>query len=633
MGKPFAKELENIAQTLEWSFAEHVTLVHDKIITALSDLPLFIVGSGGSLSCANFIARLHEQVTGKMCRAITPFELLFLDVNPSLHGILFITAGGNNKDIINAVEVAIRKEYAQIAIFCSSVRSKIAALSKKYSYIQLFEYDNPTGKDGFLAVNTLLSTCVLFAKAYNAIDTARDADKIQMIIKARPDFRDEAWDHILSRNTLVALGGEWSWPALTDLESKCTEAGLKSVLISDLKNFSHGRHNWLDKKGNESALIILETPALASLARRITDLLPPQYPRAILRTDYTGPLAALDLFIQIFFLVQRIGTLSRIDPGRPQVPEFGRKIYGVGLSLSHVRKKSNRDAWIARKGYATSYPPLLLGQALSEFLERFKNKYFSGIVFDYDGTLCDADERFTCPKPDIAAALSNLLSNGILIGIATGRGHSVQRSLLEVIAEAFRSRVVVGNYNGSLISKLTDCNPELDGNISPAIQDAYRVIQEDRYLWKEIDTKLRSKQISVTSKGKTSSPTLYRWISDLLSPKRKIRIVKSSHSIDILDDDVSKISVVETLKNMLSSASQDILVVGDQGQPYGNDFDLLNLPYSLSVDKVSPSLSCCWNLSPIGRRGTSATLAIIKAIQVQKGIFYLNTDLLERETG
>ena len=122
MGKPFAKELENIARTLEWSFAEPVTLILEKIIATLSDLPLLIVGSGGSLSCAHFIARLHEQVTGKMCRAITPFELLFLDINPSLHGILFITAGGNNKDIINAAKVAIRKEFAQIA---SDVRLEI----------------------------------------------------------------------------------------------------------------------------------------------------------------------------------------------------------------------------------------------------------------------------------------------------------------------------------------------------------------------------------------------------------------------------------------------------------------------------------------------------------------------------
>jgi hypothetical protein len=75
---------------------------------------------------------------------------------------------------------------------------------------------------------------------------------------------------------------------------------------------------------------------------------------------------------------------------------------------------------------------------------------------------------------------------------------------------------------------------------------------------------------------------------------------------------------------MLPSSSQDILIVGDQGQPSGNDFDLLNRPYSLSVDKVSPSLSHCWNISPAGWRGANATLSLIKAMHIEKGMLYLN---------
>lgn len=633
LGKPFLKQLENIARTLKWAFEEPLNPSIKKMVYTLSDFPLFVVGSGGSLSCAYFIAKIHEQITGKMSRAVTPLEFLFLDINPSLHAVLFITSGGNNKDIINSLELAIKKEFAQIAVSCSTIGSKITTLSKAHPYIYLFEYNNPTGKDGFLAVNTLLSTCVLFAKAYAAIDTEKEAHQVQQLIDMRPDYLNETWDYVLSRNTIVALGGEWSWPALADLESKCTEAGLRNVLITDLKNFSHGRHNWFDKKGDESALLILETPSMASLTKKIAALLPPQYPRAVIRTHRTGPMAAIHLFIQIFYLVQKIGMLSHIDPGRPQVPEFGRKLYHTGLPISSVWKKSCRDVWITRKGNVSYHSIPCLEQALSEFLTQFKNKFFSGVIFDYDGTLCGSAERFTRPKPEIAAALNKLLSNNILIGIATGRGRSVQRSLLEVIDQNLWSRVIVGNYNGALITNLTDPCPEFDENTSPAIQDAYRVIQEDSYLWKEIETERRSQQISVTSKGHVSGQTLFNRISDLLSPMEKIRIIQSSHSIDILDTDVSKVRVVEALKNMLLSSSQDILVVGDQGQPNGNDFDLLNRPYSLSVDKVSPSLSHCWNLSPVGRRGADATLSLIKAMYNENGMLYLNINHLERETG
>jgi HAD superfamily hydrolase (TIGR01484 family) len=362
-------------------------------------------------------------------------------------------------------------------------------------------------------------------------------------------------------------------------------------------------------------------------------LLPPQYPLGVIRTHRTGPLAAIDLFIQIFYLIQKIGLLSHIDPGKPQVPEFGRKMYHTGLPLSSVWKKSCRDVWITRKGNVSNHPISSLEQALSKFLNQFKNKFFSGVIFDYDGTLCDSAERFTCPKPEVAAAINKLLSCGILIGIATGRGRSVQRSLLKVIDQNLWSRVIVGNYNGALITNLTNPCPEFDENTSPAIQDAYRVIQEDSYLCKEIETEFRSQQISVTSKGHISGQILFNRISDLFSPMKNIKILQSSHSIDILDTDVSKVYVVEALKNMLPSSSQDILIVGDQGQPNGNDFDLLNRPYSLSVDKVSPSLSHCWNLSPAGRRGANATLSLIKAMHIENGMLYLNINHLEQETG
>ena len=68
-------------------------------------------------------------------------------------------------------------------------------------------------------------------------------------------------------------------------------------------------------------------------------------------------------------------------------------------------------------------------KSLDEFLTDLRNAKFSGIVFDYDGTLCDFSDRYQPPKKEIASVLNNLLSENISIGIATGRGHSVQENL------------------------------------------------------------------------------------------------------------------------------------------------------------------------------------------------------------
>jgi hypothetical protein len=100
--------------------------------------------------------------------------------------------------------------------------------------------------------------------------------------------------------------------------------------------------------------------------------------------------------------------------------------------------------------------------------------------------------------------------------------------------------------------------------------------------------------------------------------------------VDILDLDVSKTQVVEVLRKKINDVKSNILIIGDQGQYEGNDFELLNLPYSLSVDKISSSPITCWNLSPIGLRGVRATLAVLRSLEVEYRAFRLNVDYLEK---
>ncbi len=117
---------------------------------------------------------------------------------------------------------------------------------------------------------------------------------------------------------------------------------------------------------------------------------------------------------------------------------------------------------------------------------------------------------------------------------------------------------------------------------------------------------------------------------EILSQLRNIKITQSGHSVDILDPDVSKTQVVEVLRKKINDGKSNILIVGDQGQYGGNDFELLSLPYSLSVDKISSSPTTCWNLSPIGLRGAKSTLAILRSLEVEYSAFRLNLDYLEK---
>lgn len=629
MGKPFEKELEKIPYTIKWAFSEKINSTFEEIIETITQFPLLVVGSGGSLSAAHFVARLNEQKSGKLARAITPLEFIFSPINPSIHAVLFLTASGNNKDILKAFEYAIHREFTAIAIVCANVGSKIVKKASGFSYVQVFEYLNPTGKDGFLAVNSLLSLNILAARAFNVIDTSNN--NIQKLIDFKPHFQNSNWHTILSRKTFIALGAEWAWPALVDLESKFTEAALGNVLISDFRNFGHGRHYWFDKKGDESALLILETPQVSSLAQKTETILPAKFPRAIFKSSFSGPMASIDLLKQIFYFVNEAGKYANIDPGKPRVPEYGRKFYHINLSNVITSRAKNRIAWIERKARASNHSYSVLGNYLDQFLSVLKHIQFAGIVFDYDGTLCDTPERFTKPKPEIAEALNNLLSLGITFGIATGRGKSVQKSLRQVINRKFWSRIIVGNYNGSTVLQLNKDLPRFNGNLSKTIKEANGILTEDTLLMENTNITVRAKQISFVPKSSFSKQNVFRRVDEILRDLENIHIVQSDHSVDILDLEASKLHVVEKFREMLKGKTKNILIIGDQGQYGGNDFEVLSLPYSLSVNNTSSSLTTCWNLSPCGLRGMRATLSIIKAMKVEDKLFRLDIDYLEKE--
>ncbi len=632
MGKPFKKELLDIPNTLLKTFLDPLDLTLKELVESISPFPLLVVGSGGSLSGAYFIARLHEQATGLVAKAITPLELMLSTLDPCRHAILFVTANGNNRDIINSFQIAIEKEFAAVGIVCASKGSKIIAQAKHYPRnVRYFEFMNPSGKDGFIAVNSLLSTCVWMGRGYGLLATSQES--VTHIIQRIEDFDSENLHLILERQSIVVLGGEWSWPAVLDMESKFSEVGLGNVLISDLRNFGHGRHNWFDKKGIESTILVLATPPLVKLAEKTLSYLPINYPSMIIKSPFTGPLAGIDLLTQVFYLVYEAGTRVSIDPGKPGVPNYGSKIYHIAFSpsLRTSKHKPIKELWAERKSRVLNTSSSSIMPFLDTFLLGFKNTTFSSIIFDYDGTLCDSTERFLQLKPAIGVALNNLLSNHIHIGIATGRGRSVQESLCKVIDEKHWEKVLVGNYNGASILPLASKLPEFREISSSIVQDAYNILKNDSLLAQLADLDPRAKQVSVTPKSSLFKQVIRTKVAEILSILPQIKITESDHSIDILDPEVSKLIIIEAIHS-ITRIEGNILTIGDQGQYGGNDFELLNAPQSLSVDKISSSLETCWNLSPIGCRGADAALYIMDSLIIDKDneLFYLDTDYLAK---
>jgi hypothetical protein len=553
-------------------------------------------------------------------------------------GVLLPTARGNNPDVVAAVRLLAEQEPKSMLILCGNAQSRVASQVKQYRMVDFVSFDLPTGEDGFLATNSLLAFCVLLARAY--LDVSGQSFELPTrfhdLLSDRRLGSTEAitkrrYAELLARNTLVVLHGPSTTAAAVDIESKFTEAALGYVQICDFRQFAHGRHHWLAKRAEHTAILSLETPDDEAVARQTLELLPKTLPTTRLRLSQRSWAADLAGIAEGFFLVSAAGAQRGIDPGRPRVPSFGRKLYHA--NAFRPRENSARFArWKARAIERKSSERLdqliaedrlsFWSQALDTVLDNLEATSFCGIVLDYDGTLCSEDQRFESLSAEVVNSLISLLKSGAQLGIATGRGKSVHTRLLEAISKKYWSQVIVGYYNGGQVLPL-DAQEIPDGTnqVLAELAQVGKAMQRDPLLMQGTVT-LRGRQITLSAPRGMSLETLCSYAESLVNrvSPHGIRVMRSGHSVDIVPEAVSKLAVVQRVKEMAGLPdSAAVLRIGDRGRWPGNDAQLLASPHGLSVHEVSSDAHSCWNIVPPGQRGWQATIWCLRHVKVSRG--------------
>jgi hypothetical protein len=637
LGKPYFVELEQLEETYAFAMEMDIRRLI-KAVSASIFLPLLVVGSGGSLTVARLIVSLHQRFARMIAKPVTPLELFENSQMAPKTAIWFMSAGGRNADIQAAIRSAIFDEPQRLLVTCARTSSPLATFARKYNYTDIFEFDLPSKRDGFLATNSLLAFSVLFVRAY--LDTLDNPGKLP------PDFRrlmglESSHDRFLSelrqqchplwdRENLVVLYGNQTEAAAYDLESKFTEAALGPVQISDFRNFAHGRHHWLAKRREISGVIALTTVKDRRLAQKTLSLLPQGIP--VVEFHFPGEhfVASIQAIVTMLHIVGLAGEVREIDPGRPGVPEFGRRIYNLRMSthmeaylpkdtktvtLAEQRKLNALPGSCYKQGQAGS-----LRQACQSFTKQLKGVCFSGIVFDYDGTLCDNRQRFEDLNEHIAKELLRLLGSGLMIGIATGRGKSVKMALRKAIPSAYWERILVGCYNGGDCALLSEDNhPDGTDATCPELTQIEDALKADPRVHKLFEVTIRRPQITIEPRSVIPIPTLWSLANEIVHKygPSGATVLTSGHSVDILAPGVTKRNIGRMLSTIHhSSPDARILCIGDKGRWPGNDFDLLSEPFSLSVDEVSSDPLTCWNLAPAGYRGIQATLYYLDHMRI-----------------
>lgn len=653
MGRPYESELAELAETYRWGLAVSVDPLATSLATAIR-MPLIAVGSGGSLTSASFAAALHAQFTGHITRVMTPYELAMSPLSLKETGVLLCTAGGSNPDVLTCFDGLVRREPGLLAAICTRTESPLAKAAAMHDWTFCHVFATPVRKDGFLATNSLLATIVLLTRAYEHIFSAAPSlpETLEQLLfsgqehECSPASLEDQVRPLSERSTLTVIYGAMTQPAAADIESRFTEAALGNVQLADYRNFAHGRHHWLARRADDTAVLILSSPEDKTSAERTAALLPKSIPQLHLSFAH-GFQGALSAVVHSIYLGWFAAKSHGIDPGRPKVAQFGRKLYHLRAipksRLNGIAIPDFEANAIERKSGLT-IPTLYAREQLEEWRTHFRafrkalaKTSFHGVIFDYDGTLCGSTERFTGLRKEVIAGIVSLLREGIVVGIATGRGKSVKEVLRAQLRQrAFQQLVVIGYHNAGDIGGLDDDSmPPKAPQLHKSLSSINAALAKSVFVSQNFRLDAKGRQITLEAKTSLVIQDLWECVSDIvaLHADAGVQLVQSTHSIDVLAPGVSKRALLTALTERLRKdhRSPAVLCIGDRGRWPGNDFELLQHSFGLSVDQSSLDPSTCWNLAPPSIRYVDACLYYLRHFEPKAGEFRI-TGLAEKSS-
>lgn len=592
----YGREIERLGRTLGGVRSQPPAELK-RLIEDIQDGSAVFVGSGGALAVAAFAADLHRARTWQYAAFSTPLELLGQPPGGDGWWVVF-SAGARHPDTAFAVDLGLSSG-RRVAVV---TRQEIDRIPDRVSRPGVRIVTIPSPKDGFLATNSVLSMAASLCVAYG-FDVPAEL----------PWLAPERSTHLEAlRSAALVLWGPRHLAVALDLEARLGEVGLAWVQYADLRNFAHGRHAGFARRIDETTVVSIAAGGYQALVDRTLNLLPPETHHVRLSSELAFPQSALDLLVASMRLIEPRAASEGVDPARPGVPTFGRRLYH--LEVGRILE-TDRDPPVERKlaaiGLGDEHIPIVR-EALSSWLHDMMTQRFSAVVLDYDGTCCLTDKRFEPPDQPVVDALVRLLQRGMTIGFASGRGRSLMNEVRDWIPEKYWSQVILGLYNGTIV--LTPHDPIEDySEPSPVIRSVAECLGELAVLG-SVTIEPRRTQVSVACAGLTGKQLL-PIVKTILARNHMagVRVAASAHSVDISMNTGSKGFLAEALRER---GQASIVAIGDQGQPGGNDFDLLAATsWSLSVDQCSPDLTRCWNLSPGSLLGPQLLVEYLSSLE------------------
>lgn len=584
------------------------------------------IGSGGSVVAAEYLARCRDTLGLGSTIVQTPMQAVMEMYDLDDTEVWLFSAGGENPDVAAAAQAVHDRHCSHAHLVTRNPHSSAAGIIQRCGGT-VHVVPVADMKDGYLATHSLLAfttallmasdlasrephgTSTLFAALSSRLTNMRSTEARAKLTAMMSELRVE--------DTMIVVADPLLRPMASLMDTSLWEAALCPVQTTDFRNLAHGRHAWLHHRPERTCVLALAGAEADPAWNAIDGAMPSGIRRHTFRYADCGRVESALSLIDGLGIIEAIGEVLNIDPGKPGIGDFGRAMYDDRSLTSiaehlpaHVRHKKTA---MSRADVPGSLGPPLVRVARDR-LASIAAADVGGLVFDYDGTIVTTEGRYGAPDDAIVAELLRLHRAGAIIGIATGRGGSAGEELRKVLPQDALRAMTIGYYNGGHI-RSADIDIALDRpEPNPAVVETVAWLRSRSDLF--TDPRFRDSEVQITvDMAHLRHP--YRFALDLMDcaavSSGRIKILGSGHSYDLVPPSSSKLAVVERIRRLIPS-NKEIMCFGDSGSKTGNDNALLAHPFGISVGEVCGSAEGCWSLFGSSPNGPDALLRTLQAL-------------------
>jgi hypothetical protein len=638
----FSSKLDDTLRTIKLVLANRAVSLSAAIAGGLARTTI-AVGSGGSAISAEYLSLCRTTLGAAPTLVQTPMEFALADSELDEIDVFLFSAGGNNPDILAALQSAASRGARAVHIITNNPSGRLVHESGDLVHSKAHLIPTASIKDGFLATHSLVGTigALLISSDIVANDVSNSGLTEQFRCAAERVFAAsnrramaDCFDSVRRTDTILLLED----PRLSSLgvliETSIWETALCGVQRTDHRNFAHGRHVWLHHRPHETMIISLVGPESIGIWKAIEKSLPTNVRRFCLSVRNCGRLENAVGLLGALTIIEALGKAMAVDPAKPGVGPFAGEIYDspalldvVSVLPPAVRHKRAAMA----KADLPDAGNLALIESFDLLKERLRAATFRGLILDYDGTVVTAAGRFLPPQSTVISELERLLEGGMRIAIATGRGGSAGENLRDALPSRFHQDILVGYYNGGDTRSLDVDISKSPLAAAPAIVEVGRWLDENPALFLPgVKIRKASVQITVELSGIRDSAEFHRAFSLRFGATPDIRIARSAHTVDLCLAGSCKTNVFKELSKTKGIKPENILCVGDSGNSLGNDYALLGMPFGISVDQVCCRTDTGWALFGGRVRGPEALLHILNSLRLEPTVgFKMDVDAVQ----